>query len=203
MRGFYYITDRALCGRPELDAVKQALDGGAALVQYREKELPVEDRIPVARKLRMMCSGRAIFIVNDDVEVAQACDADGVHIGQDDMSLKTARYLMGADRLVGVTVRSVEQAVAADKGGADYVAVAPIFQTKTKADSGAPVGLRMISDVKAAVQIPVAAIGGIDERNVDSVIAAGADMTCAISATVCKPDIKAAVRFFASKYQRK
>jgi thiamine-phosphate pyrophosphorylase len=202
MRGFYFVTDRRLSKKPDQDAVRDALDGGAAIIQYREKELPIEDRIPIARKLRLMCSGRAIFIVNDEVEVAQACDADGVHIGQDDMSLKTARYLLGRDKLIGVTVHDVAQAVAADEGGADYVAVSPVFATSTKGDAGAPVGLETLRKVKAAVKMPVAAIGGIGEGNVDSVIAAGADMACAVSGTAGAPDIKAAVKYFSSKWKR-
>ncbi|MFH0863299.1 MAG: thiamine phosphate synthase [Candidatus Altiarchaeota archaeon] len=202
MRGFYYITDSKMCRKPEQDAVRAAIEGGAAVVQYREKELPVEERIPIARKLRLLCSGRAIFIVNDEVEVAQACDADGVHLGQDDMSVKTARYLLGKDRLIGVTVHNVQEAVAADQAGADYVTVSPVFATSTKADAGQPVGIQMIKDVKAKVLMPVAAIGGIDENNIDSVIAAGADMACAISATVCKDDIKAAVKYFSTKWKR-
>ncbi len=202
MRGFYYVTDGRLSGRPAAEEVRAALDGGAAAVQYREKELPVEERIRVAKRLALLCSGRAVFIVNDDVEVAQAAGADGVHLGQGDMSLKTARYLLGKDRLVGVTVHSVEEAEAADKGGADYVAVSPIFRTSTKPDAGAPVGLGMITAVGSAVKMPVAAIGGIDESNVDSVMAAGADMVCAVSATAGKPDIRSAVKYFASKWTR-
>jgi len=202
MRGFYYVTDGRLSKRMAIEEVRLALEGGAAIVQYREKELPVEERIGVAKRLAVLCSGRAVFIVNDEVEVAQAAGADGVHIGREDVSLKTARYLLGKDRLVGVTVHSVEEAVAADKGGADYVAVSPIFTTSTKKDAGAPVGLETLRAVKAAVQMPVAAIGGINESNADSVIAAGADMVCAISATAGKPDIKSAVKYFASKWTR-
>jgi thiamine-phosphate pyrophosphorylase len=201
MRGFYYVTDRRLSRKPDADAVREALEGGASIVQYRDKDTSIEEKTAVARKLRVMCSGRAIFIVNDDVEVAQACDADGVHIGKEDVGLKTARYLLGGDRLIGVTVRSVEEAIAADNGGADYVAVSPIFATRTKNDAGEPVGLQMIRDVKAAVKMPVAAIGGIDESNVDSVIGAGADMVCAISATAGKADIRAAVKYFSLKWK--
>jgi thiamine-phosphate pyrophosphorylase len=202
MRGFYYVTDRKLSGRQPADEVGLAIEGGAAMVQYRDKDAPIEERTSTARRLRLQCSGRAIFIVNDDIEVAAACDADGVHIGQDDVSLKTARYLLGNDKLIGVSVHSVEQAIAADEGGADYVAVCPVFATPTKGDAGAPVGLQMIRDVKAHVKMPVCAIGGIDRGNVDSVLEAGADMVCAISATSGAPDIKAAVRYFASKWKR-
>ena len=177
------------------------MDGGAAVVQYREKELTFEEKTSVARKLALACSGRAVFIVNDDVEVAAAVNSDGVHLGKDDMSLKTARYLLGKDKLIGVTVHSVEEAVKADEGGADYVAVSPIYRTSTKKDSGEPVGVQMIRDVTARVNVSVAAIGGINEKNVDEVIAAGADMVCAISATVSKPDIKSAVRYFSSKWK--
>ncbi|MFH1055804.1 MAG: thiamine phosphate synthase [Candidatus Altiarchaeota archaeon] len=202
LRGFYFITDRGLSRRPEVDVVREALEGGAKIVQYREKDLPVEDMIRTASKLRLMCSGRALFIVNDEAEVAMAVDADGLHIGQDDMSLKTARYILGKDKLIGVTVHSVEQAVAADEGGADYVAVSPIFPTATKKDAGEPVGLQMLRDVKAKVTMPVAAIGGINESNVDSVIEAGADMVSSISATVGKQDIRSAVKYFSTKWTK-
>jgi thiamine-phosphate pyrophosphorylase len=203
MRGFYFVTDRRLARMPEEDQVRLAIDAGASIIQFRDKELMVDQKISLARKLRLQCSGRAIFIVNDDVEVAQTVDADGVHLGKDDMTLKTARYLLGKDKLIGVSVRSVEEAKAADQAGADYVAVGPIFATTTKKDAGEPVGIQMLKDVKASVHMPVAAIGGINEKNVDSVIAAGADMVCAISATAGKDDLKGAVRFFAEKFRRK
>jgi thiamine-phosphate pyrophosphorylase len=202
MRGFYFITDGMNSTKTDLEAVKEALDGGASLIQYRDKERSPEEKIPLARKLRLMCSGRAIFIINDDVEVAAECDAYGIHLGQDDISLKTARYLLGGDKLIGMTVHNVEQAIKADKGGADYVAISPIFATGTKSNAGEPVGLQMIRDVKAAVKMPVAAIGGINESNVDSVISSGADMVCAISATAHKQDIKSAVRYFSSKWKK-
>jgi len=199
--GFYFITDSNLCRKPVEVAVREALDGGARVVQYREGDREVPELIRTASKLRVLCSGRALFIVNDDIEVALACDADGLHIGQDDVSLKTARYMMGNDKLIGVTVHNVQQAVLADEGGADYVAVSPIYGTVTKSDAGEPVGLQMIRDVKAAVKMPVAAIGGINESNVEQVIAAGADMVCAISATAGKDDIKSAVRLFSTKFK--
>jgi len=119
------------------------------------------------------------------------------------LGVKTARYLLGRDKLIGVTVHSVAEAVAADRAGADYVAVSPVFATSTKEDAGRPVGLEMIRAVKAAVKMPVAAIGGINLENADSVIAAGADMVCAISATVCKDNVKAAVQSFSNKFPRR
>jgi thiamine-phosphate pyrophosphorylase len=203
LRGFYFITDRALCGKSDVEAVKEALEGGSTVVQYREGELDRAEKARVARKIRLMCSGRATFIINDDIDLALEVGADGVHIGQGDMTVKTARYLLGRDKLIGVTVHTVEEAVAADKAGADYVAASPIFATSTKADAGEPAGVELIEEVKSVVHIPVAAIGGINEQNVDKVLKAGADMVCAIKASICTEDITGAVEFFTSKFREK
>jgi len=199
LRGFYFITDRMLCAKSEEDSVRQAIRGGARIVQYREKELGFEHKIEAARRLKRICGKDVVLIVNDDVEVALASHADGVHLGHQDRAVKEARLMAGANMVIGVTARNVDDAVEAFRSGADYVAVSPIFATSTKRDAGEPVGAGMIRRVKDAVNIPVAAIGGINESNIDEVVDQGADMVCAISATVTREDISSAVEFFAKK----
>ncbi|MBD3388022.1 MAG: thiamine phosphate synthase [Candidatus Altiarchaeales archaeon] len=202
MRGFYYITDRKLSSKPDVDGVREAVEGGAAVVQYREKELDPVEKSEIAAEMKRICEGRAVFLINDNVDIALEVDADGVHLGQEDTPLAEARRLLGPDRIIGVTVHNVEEALAAEAGCADYVAASPIYATSTKEDAGEPAGLELIVDVKAAVKIPVAAIGGIDESNIDDVVSARADMACAISATVTKEDIRAAVEYFARKWTK-
>jgi thiamine-phosphate pyrophosphorylase len=201
LRGFYFITDSGLSTKPDVEAVKAAVEGGCRVVQYREKRLPVREMLYAARKMREITSRRVFFLINDRVDVALVVDADGVHLGQEDMPLTYARRIMEG-KIIGVTVHSVEEALAAQEDGADYVGVSPVFKTATKPDAGEPAGLQLIKDVKKTVDLPVAAIGGINEGNVDSVIEAGADMVCAISATVTKDDIKGAVEYFAEKFKK-
>lgn len=200
LRGFYFITDRKLSTKNDLDAVSEAISGGAALVQYREKDLTTKEMMEKAKEIRVITGGRALLIINDRVDIALAVGADGVHLGIDDMFIEDARALLGRKKIIGATVHDVEEAVDAEAQGADYVGVSPIFATTTKKDAGVPSGPELIKEIKESVDIPVAAIGGISEKNVDSVIEAGADMVCAISATVTKKDIKSAVKYFVEKF---
>jgi thiamine-phosphate pyrophosphorylase len=202
MRGFYFITDSGLCTKTDVEAVEEAVEGGAFMVQYREKGLPRDQLVETAGRLRDICRGKAVFIVNDYVDVAREVDADGVHLGQDDAGVKEARVMLGPGKIIGVTVHDVVEAVVAQSLGADYVGVSPIFATATKADAGEPAGVGLIRDIKARLKIPVAAIGGINEDNIDSVVEAGADMACAVSATVTREDIRGAVKYFADKWTR-
>lgn len=200
LRGFYFITDRVLSSKPDAEAVRDAVEGGCCVVQYREKRLPTRDMIETSFKLKEIVSEKAYFLINDRVDVALAVNADGVHLGQEDMPLKHARRIL-CGRIIGVTVHNIAEALSAEKSGADYLGVSPIFKTTTKDDAGKPVGLEMIREIKAAVDLPLAAIGGINEFNVDSVIEAGADMVCAISATVARKDVKAAVESFSRRFR--
>jgi thiamine-phosphate pyrophosphorylase len=198
LRGFYFITDSELSTTSIEEQVGAAISGGARVIQYREKNKSKEDMVSVCKGLKSLCAGKAIFIVNDFVDVAFEADADGVHIGQEDTSLAEARKILGG-KIIGVTVHDVDEAVKAEEDGADYLGVSPIFHTDTKKDAGTPSGVKLIRDIKEKVKVPVVAIGGINESNIDSVIEAGADMACAISATVAKEDIKNAVESFAEK----
>jgi thiamine-phosphate pyrophosphorylase len=136
------------------------------------------------------------------VDVALAVDADGVHIGQDDMPIETARELLGPDKIIGLSVNNVEEALDAEKMSADYVGLGPIFNTSTKKDAGNGIGPESIHPVKDAVRIPVVAIGGINKQNSESVVLGGADSLVAISAVVCSDDVEKETRDFIDLIQR-
>lgn len=177
----YFITDSKLTKKGVLDDVRAAVDGGVKIVQYREKGKSVEEMIKEARQIKEICGEKALFIVNDSIEVALAADADGVHLGQDDMKYETAREKLGYDKIIGITVHNVKEADKAQKDGADYVGVSPIFETKTKLDAGKPSGIGLIKEVKEKLRIPFVAIGGIHDNNLEEVLDAGADKVAMIS----------------------
>lgn len=201
--GFYFITDSSLSKRDNIHDVKAAIRGGAKVVQYREKNKKLVEFLSEAFELKRMCDENGVlFLVNDSVGAVMLTDADGVHLGQDDMPLEKAREILGRGKVIGVTVHDVGKAIRAEKAGADYLGLSPIFQTKTKPDAGPASGLDLIRKVKQKVSIPCVAIGGINEENVDSVVAAGADAVAAISATVPKENVAEAVGFFTRKFNR-
>jgi len=203
LRGFYFITDSRLSRKNNLEDVRAAVKGGAKVVQYREKDKKLVDFLAEAFELKKICSEKGVlFIVNDNVAACLLTHADGVHLGQDDMPLQTARNILGKEKIIGITAHNVEEAVEAEKQGADYLGLSPIFQTNTKVDAGPAAGLELIRRVKKRVKIPCAAIGGINENNVDSVLQAEANAVSAISATVAKKDVEKAVRFFTRKFVR-
>ena len=140
-----------------------------------------------------------LLIINDRVDLAMAADADGVHLGQDDLPLKYARKILGNAKIIGVSANNVEQAIQAEKDGADYVAVSAIFSTATKPDAP-PLGLQTITDIKRSVNVPVVAIGGIKHENVAQVAEAGADCIAVISAVVSADNIKEAARKLRKKF---
>lgn len=193
--GYYFVTDAALSLRGDEDDVRQAVAAGARVVQLRAKEGATRELCRRAAALRALC-GRALFLVNDRVDVALAIDADGVHVGQEDMACEVARRLLGPAKVIGVTVHGADEACQAVRDGADYVGVSPVFGTRTKADAGPPGGLALVRAVRAAVSVPVVAIGGITLANAQQVIDAGADAVCAISAVVRSPQVAAEVLRF-------
>lgn len=204
LKGFYFITDSKLSRKNNLEDVKEAIKGGAKVVQYRDKEKNLIDFIREAFELKKICDKKKVlFLVNDSVGIALLTGANGVHLGQDDMPPKKAREILGKEKVIGVTAHTLEEAVAAEKQGADYLGLSPIFTTTTKLDAGPAAGLELIKKVKEKVRIPCVAIGGINEDNVDSVIKAGADAVSAISATVSKEDVAKAVKFFSKKMAAK
>lgn len=195
VKGYYFITDTALTKAGNTPDVVAAVAAGARVVQYRVKNLSTASMVSEAERLKRAAKG-ALFLVNDRIDVALAVDADGVHLGQDDMPFAHARRILGPGKVIGVTVHTVDQACAAQAAGADYVGVTPVFATQTKLDAGVPGGLRLVRDIRAAVRIPIVAIGGITLENAPKVIAAGADAVCAISAVVTADEVEEAVRNF-------
>jgi thiamine-phosphate pyrophosphorylase len=192
---YYFITDSAFSRKGVLRDVENAVRGGCRIVQYREKIKGTRQMIEEATEIKRICDKTAIFLVNDRVDVALAVDADGVHLGQEDMDITVARRLLGK-KLIGITVHDVREAMEAEKNGADYLGVSPIFATGTKKDAGRPCGVETITKVRAAVKIPIVAIGGINKKNAPEAIRAGADSVAAISAVVCSDDVEESVRDF-------
>ena len=158
----YAVTDRSWLGEETLPGqVERAVKGGATFVQLREKELEEEHFLEEAREIRKLCREYRIpFVVNDDVEIALAADADGVHVGQGDMEAGDVRRRLGPDKIIGVSVQTAEQAVLAQERGADYLGVGAVFPTGSKADAQ-EVSLETLKEICGAVDIPVVAIGGI------------------------------------------
>ena len=194
MFDLYVVTDRGLSkGRSDAEVARMAYEGGADVVQLRMKNADGREMLEQANLIRQyadeMCK---LFIVDDRVDIAMASGADGVHLGQSDMPLEAARRLMGDDAIIGISVDNVEEAIAAQEGGADYVGVGAVFQTSTKPDAQQGVGLGAVFEVRQAVDIPVVAIGGINRGNIQDVIRAGADAAAVVSAVVAQDDVSAA-----------
>jgi thiamine-phosphate pyrophosphorylase len=181
LSGFYFITDSRLSRRGIRHDVKAVLAAGISIIQYREKEKGDYQMLRQARQLRRLCR-RAIFLINDRVDICLASGADGVHLGQEDFPCALARRILGKKKIIGVSVHNLRQARQAEKDGADYLGVGPVFATATKNDAGRPVGVNLIKRIKARTRLPVVALGGVTLRNAPQVIAAGADTVCAISA---------------------
>jgi len=187
----YFITDSRLTRKTVLEDVKSAIRAGVKIIQYREKEKSTGDMIKEAKEISELCKkNNVLFIINDRVDIVLAVDADGVHLGNKDMTYNIARKILGSKKIIGLTVHNIREAVEAERIGADYVGVSPIFETKTKLDAGRPAGLKLIKDIKKAIKIPFVAIGGINENNLGSVMEAGARSVAAISAIVTKDNVE-------------
>lgn len=195
MRGYYFVTDSELSRAGNISDVRNAVEAGVEAVQYRRKDASTSVLFAEADILRRLCR-RTLFIVNDRVDIALAVQADGVHLGQEDLPLEAARNLLGKGKIIGVTVHSHEEARQAEATGADYLGVSPIYTTKTKLDAGRPAGIELIRQIKAIVKIPLVAIGGINLGNAPEVVQAGADGVCAISAVVNPLDVRAEIGRF-------
>ena len=199
---FYLVTDSQLSKRGTLSDVREAVESGCRIVQYREKNKSTKEMIYEASEIKRICNDKAIFLVNDRIDVALAVDADGVHIGQNDMPIEIARKLLGPDKIIGLSVCNSDEAIQAEKNGADYVGVGPIFDTSTKKDAGKGIGPAKVGDVKKAIKIPVVAIGGISKENCVSVVENGADSLVAISAVVCSADVRKETKIFIDIIQK-
>ena len=181
--------------------VKEIIANGATVIQLREKILPLRAFLKVALLMRKIIETPVLFIINDRIDIAIACQADGVHIGQEDMPLKIARQILGEDKIIGVSTHSIEQAQEAQKEGADYIAIGPIFSTSSKPNVGPPKGPQIISQIKEMIEIPVVAIGGINLDNMDKTLEAGADGIAVINAVFQEADIGLATRMLSEKIQ--
>jgi thiamine-phosphate pyrophosphorylase len=195
------ITDARLApGRDHVAIARAALAGGADMIQLRDKAGDMRALLPQARAIQALCrSHGAIFIVNDRLDLALAAEADGVHVGQEDLPAEPARRVLGPGRILGVSTHSREQAVAAQASGADYIGFGPMFATGTKETGYTPRGPAQLRKIRAAVPLPILAIGGITLENVAEVITAGATAPAVISAVVAAPDIAAAAAEFSRR----
>jgi len=193
---FYLVTYSSISRNGTFSDVVNAVDAGCKIIQYREKNKSKDEMINEAKKLKKICNSRAVFLIDDHVDVALAVGADGVHIGQNDFSVEDARQLLGNDCVIGLTVHNVEEALEAEKLDVDYVGLAPIYKTDTKDDSGIPCGPDMISEVRKNVNLPIVAVGGINKDNVSDVIKKGADGVVAVSAVLNSADVKKEVSDF-------
>lgn len=191
------VTDRSALGGLSLEeAVAQAVEGGANLVQLREKDLPAAELLTLAERLRAVTQGRALFLVNDRLDVALACAADGVHLPERGLPVAAARRLAGQEFIIGRSVHSVAEAVRVQEEGADYVQVGTIFASRSHPDQ-APAGLGLLQEVAAAVTIPILAVGGITAANVGEAMMAGASGVAVISAILGAPSPREAARALA------
>lgn len=191
----YVILDKETCSEPNLTkAAEQIILGGADIVQLRDKVSDTKAFFSTALAVRKVTRKFKIpLIINDRADLAADIDAEGVHLGQDDLPLDVARTLIGKGKIIGCSTHSLEQALKAQEQGADYIAVGPIFSTPTKPDYKA-VGLGLIKEVKEKVNIPLVAIGGIDANNISEVLSRGATIIAVVRAAVAQKDISAAVR---------
>ena len=187
----YAVTDRTWVKDTTLmDQVKEALEGGITFLQLREKHLSKEEFIKEAREMKELSKEYKVpFVINDNIEVALAVDADGVHIGQDDMSVEEARKLLGEDKIIGVSAHNVEEAIKAQKGGADYLGVGAVCATSTKKDANV-VSKEEIKKICHTVEIPVVAIGGIKKENIKTLEGTDVDGVAVVSAIFAAKDIK-------------
>lgn len=195
LAGLYVILDRqSLAGRDELDIAGQIIQGGARAIQLRDKQGKRRELLLIAQRLKELCNqANVLFIINDYLDLAMAVDADGLHIGQEDLPLPVIRRELPVDKIVGCSVTTVSQAKKAQSEGADYVAVGSIFPTITK-KGAVVVGVDILKELKRRVSTPVLAIGGINRDNVGEVMAAGADAVAVVSAVLGEKNVKVAVR---------
>lgn len=189
----YVIIDRKICGgRDPVCVAEEAIAGGADMIQLRDKDSTAYEILEVGRAIRGLAREKKTpFIINDRVDIAVALDADGVHLGQDDLPIEAARSMMGKRKLIGISTHSLSQALDAQGRGADYIGVGPIFSTSTKPDYKA-VGIDLIREVRDSIKIPFVAIGGIDGSSIGEVIAAGAGRVAVVRAVCGAKDVRGA-----------
>jgi thiamine-phosphate pyrophosphorylase len=195
LSGLCFITDRKACNLSSEEMVLRALRAGVKWVQYREKEKSRREIYEESVKIKKLTEEfNGVLIVNDHTDIAYAVDAEGVHLGEDDLPVKEARKILGKDKIIGLSTHSLEQAKDAEKEGADYIGLGPVFHTLTK-DAGSPRGIDILKDVKKQVNIPVVAIGGINFSNIKSVLETGVDAV-AVASAILNGEIEKNVKNF-------
>jgi len=197
----YVITDEQLSGRSHVEIARAAIEGGADVIQLRDKTASGRKLYEVAVEIRQLTrAAHVIFIVNDRLDIALASNADGLHVGQSDLPATVTRTLLGKDKILGVSAESVTEAIQAEQAGADYLGVGPIFEARqTKPDAGAPGGLKLLRDIRQQCSVPLVAIGGINATNIHLTLQAGANAVAIISAIVTAPDIQIATQLMQAK----
>ena len=199
----YAVTDRSWLGNETLyEQVEKALKGGATFIQLREKELDEEHFMEEAVALKELCHKYHVpFVINDNVRIAKDMDADGVHVGQSDMEADDVRKILGEDKILGVSAQTVEQAVLAEKMGADYLGVGAVFQTSTKTDAK-EISHAILKEICESVNIPVVAIGGIGKQNIEALAGSGIAGVALVSVVFAAEDIEQECRGLLKQIER-
>jgi thiamine-phosphate pyrophosphorylase len=194
----YLVTDRSFLNNKSIkDAVEEAIKGGVTMVQVREKDVSSREFYKVALEVKQITDKYKLpLIINDRIDIAQAVDASGVHLGQSDLPLKLARDILGKDKIIGISVGNVKEAKEAERDGADYVGIGTIFFTGTKKDIKTPIGIEGLTEIVKSIGIPSVAIGGINEENAKDVLNSGTDGVAVISAILGKEDVRKAAEEF-------
>ena len=187
----YAVTDRAWVGRQSLyEQIEAAINGGATCIQLREKKLGEIEFLKEATEISALCKSRGVpLIINDNVDIAVKCGADGVHVGQDDMSVAQVRRIVGSEMIIGASAHSVEEALEAVKNGADYLGAGAVFATSTKSDTNI-LPMETLKDICRAADVPVVAIGGINKENIMKLSGSGVDGVALVSAVFSADDIE-------------
>lgn len=190
----YLVTDRSFLGNKSLkEAVGEAIEGGVTFIQIREKDISTRAFYKIAADVKEVTDYYKVpLVINDRIDIAQAIDADGVHLGQSDMPIQIARKILGKNKIIGISVENVNEAKEAEGNGADYVGVGTVFYTGTKKDINKPIGLEGLTEVCGSIKIPKVAIGGINKNNFKEILKAGVDGAAIISAILGEKDIKEA-----------
>jgi len=200
--GLYVIIDtQVLKGCSHIEVASQAIRGGATTIQLRDKFQSKKELLPIAQQLKNLCAEHnVLFIMNDYLDLALASDADGLHVGQDDLPVKVARKLLPMDKILGCSTTAVDQAITAESEGADYIAIGSMYPTSSK-ETAKLVGLERLQQVRQAISLPLVAIGGINKDNVAEVLAAGADSVAVIGAVLGAESPEEAARQIAARFE--
>jgi len=200
----YLVTDRSLLqGCKLLDEVRKAVKGGVSMVQLREKEAGSREFYELAQALQAELRELGVpLLINDRLDIALAVDADGLHLGQDDLPLPVARSLLGREKIIGLSINKREEAQEGERMGADYLGVSPVFSTPTKNDAPPATGLEFLASLRQEIKIPLVAIGGINKENLKMIKETGADGAAVISALMGTSDIEGEARKLRQIWER-